>query len=169
MHAKDRALSSTGGSGARSAGERASVRPGASGACAGSAGAGASASTSASGAGARSAAAGASATTSALGATAGSARAKHLRAQAQEEPLPGVRGRGPVRAPAREEQVQDSAARTRLSRCQMGWRSSGRATWAVVMRSEREESQSSVAPHSREELRSRWRGAGRVENFKNRV
>ena len=74
MHAKDRALSSAGGSSAKSAGARASVRPGASGACAGSAGAGASASTSTSGAGARSAAARASATTSAFGATAGSAR-----------------------------------------------------------------------------------------------
>ena len=74
MHAKDRALSSARGSGARSAVARASVRPDASGACAGSAGAGASDSTSTSGAGARSAAAEASATTSAFGATAGSAR-----------------------------------------------------------------------------------------------
>ena len=75
---------------------------------------------------------------------------------------------------AREASARRAAWR-RMSRCQMGWRSSGRAPWAVVMHSThhdcdaqhlpryllvfsspaREESQSSVAPDGREELRAR--------------
>ena len=39
-----------------------------------------------------------------------------------------------------------------MRRCQMGGRSSGKAPWAVVMRPAREDLQSSVASHSRQEV-----------------
>jgi len=123
----------------------------------------------ASGAGARSSAAGASATTSAFGATAGSARGQASASTSAGGTAAPSAGAGACASTSARGASARRAARMRMSRCQMGWRSSGRAPWAVVMRPAREESQSSVAPHSREELRSRGRGEGRVANFKNRV
>ena len=92
--------------------------------------------------------------------------AKHLRAQVQEEPLQGVRVEGACASASARGASARRAARTRMRRCQMGWRSSGKAPWAVVMRPARDDSQSSVASHSRQKLRARWRGEGRVSNCK---
>ena len=78
--------------------------------------------------------------------------AKHLRAQVQEEPLQGVRVEGACASTSARGASARRAARTRMRRCQMGWRSSGKAPWAVVMRPAREDLQSSVASHSRQEV-----------------
>ena len=77
---------------------------------------------------------------------------KHLRAQVQEEPLQGVRVEGACASASARGASARRAARTRMRRCQMGWRSSGKAPWAVVMRPAREDLQSSVASHSRQEV-----------------
>ena len=76
--------------------------------------------------------------------------------------MQGVRGREHLSAPTRQERVQGvrgagASASTSTSgagarRCQMGGRSSGKAPWAVVMRPAREDLQSSVASHSRQEV-----------------
>ena len=148
MHAKDRALSSAGGSSAKSAGARASVRSGASGACAGSAGAGAFVSTSASGAGARRAVAGASATTSAFGATAGSARGQ----ASASTSAGGASARSAGGGGLCEHQRERSKCKACREDADEAGRSSGKAPWAVVMRPAREDLQSSVASHSRQEV-----------------
>ena len=92
-------------------------------------------------------------------------RREHLRPPAHSERLPGVRGPSICEHKRRRSRCQECGGgglcehqreRSKCKACREdadeAGRSSGKAPWAVVMRPAREDSQSSVASHSRQEV-----------------